>query len=58
MRVYSIGVYVPKESYTLNIKKSRKTLAQPLNRNQNNIADLKKKISPLIWRKNVFFSTP
>lgn len=46
MRVYSIGVYVPKESYTLNIKKSRKTLAQPLNRNQNNIADLKKKLVP------------
>lgn len=42
VRVYSTGVYVPKESYTLNIKKSRKNLAEPLNRNQNNTVDLKK----------------
>lgn len=35
----STGLYAPKESYILNIKKSRNTLAEPLNRRQNKTLD-------------------
>lgn len=45
MRAHSAGVYVSKESYILNIKKSRNTAAEQLNRSQNNTAGLKKKKS-------------
>lgn len=53
MRAHSAGVYVSKESYILNIKKSRNTAAEQLNRSQNNTAGLKKKINALIWRKKI-----
>lgn len=39
MRVHSTGVYVSEESYILNIKKSRNTAAEQLNRSQNNTVD-------------------